>query len=234
MTATSDVPGSDDAPGDRAADLADAAVAPGGPDPGARLPVAALRAAVAQFEAPLLRYAARLTGNAEVARDVVQDTFLRLCAQPAAAVQTHLAEWLFTVCRHRALDHHRKEGRMQQPAISAPDAGADSLADGGKSAFAGASTSGAASADPHAVSERRESLARALVLLGTLPRNQQEVIRLKFQEGLSYKEISGVTQLTVSHVGVLIHNGLKTLRARMDLAPRLVPAGRPAGRKEHP
>jgi RNA polymerase sigma factor (sigma-70 family) len=203
------------------------------PDPGARLPAETLRGAVAQYEAPLLRYAARLTGNAEVARDVVQDAFLRLCAQPRAATEDHLAEWLFTVCRHRALDHHRREGRMQQPAVSTSGPGAEALAEGASSAFAGAA-SGEADGDPHAVTERRESVSRALALLGTLPRNQQEVIRLKFQEGLSYKEISGITQLTVSHVGVLIHFGLKSLRARMDLAPRLVPAGSPAGRKEQP
>ncbi|HTE06423.1 MAG TPA: sigma-70 family RNA polymerase sigma factor, partial [Planctomycetota bacterium] len=144
MTATSDVPGSDGSP--------EGADAPDGPAPGARLPVEALRAAVAQFETPLLRYAARLTGNAEVARDVVQDTFLRLCAQPRAAVETHLAEWLFTVCRHRALDHHRKEGRMQQPATSEPgsrtqQAGGDHAIDGAPSAFTGAATN--AAPDPH-------------------------------------------------------------------------------------
>jgi RNA polymerase sigma factor (sigma-70 family) len=196
-------------------------------------PAAWLRAAVSQYEAPLLRYATRLAGNAEVARDVVQDTFLRLCSQPRAAVDGHLAEWLFTVCRNRALDHHRKEGRMQQQVRQAsgpghaaaagtrPGRGPEVIEDAGSQAFAGASP--ATDNDPHAVTERRESVARALALLGTLPRNQQEVIRLKFQEGLSYKEISGITQLTVSHVGVLIHNGLKTLRARMDLAPRLAP-----------
>ena len=58
------------------------------------------------------------------------------------------------------------------------------------------------------------------VALATLPPRTQEVLRLRFQEGLSYKEIAGVMQLTVSHVGVLIHNGLKSLRARLD-APRL-------------
>jgi RNA polymerase sigma factor (sigma-70 family) len=181
-------------------------------------PAAWLRGAVAQYETPLLRYATRLTGNADAARDVVQDTFLRLCGQPHAAVEGHLAEWLYTVCRNRVLDHHRKEGRMQQPAIHASGSG-DALADLQTHAFAGA----APDADPHAVTERRESVARALHLLGTLPRSQQEVLRLKFQEGLSYKEIAGVTQLTVNHVGVLIHHGLKTLRARMDLVPRLAP-----------
>jgi RNA polymerase sigma-70 factor (ECF subfamily) len=160
---------------------------------------------VAQYEAPLLRFSQRLLGDAEAARDVVQDTFLRLCAQPREAVDGHLAEWLFTVCRHRALDVLRKENRMNQTPLlhDAPD--------------------GAASRepDPHAASERREDAGRLRVALGTLPPRTQEVLRLRFQEGLSYKEIAGVMQLTVSHVGVLIHNGLKTLRARIE--PRLAP-----------
>jgi len=163
-----------------------------------------VRAAVAQWEAPLLRYAARLTGDLERARDVVQDTFLRLCAQPRADVDGHLVEWLFTVCRNRALDVVRKESRMN---TSSP------TLDGARSA----------EPEPSAVSERNETVGRILQLLRTLPGKQQEVLRLKFQEGLSYKEISGITQLTVSHVGVLIHTGLKTLRSRLDAAPRVAP-----------
>src|SRR3954454_8070550 len=73
-----------------------------------------VREAVVRFEGPLLLYASRLLGDAETARDVVQDTFLRLCGQDRAAVGDHLAEWLFTVCRNRALDVLRKEHRMTQ------------------------------------------------------------------------------------------------------------------------
>ena len=40
------------------------------------------------------------------------------------------------------------------------------------------------------------------------------MLRLKLQEHLSYQQISAVTGLSVSHVGVLIHNGLKSVRAR--------------------
>ena len=40
-----------------------------------------IREAVARFEGPLAIYATRLLGDAESARDVVQDTFLRLCSQ---------------------------------------------------------------------------------------------------------------------------------------------------------
>src|SRR3954454_24351251 len=73
-----------------------------------------VRSVVARFESPLTLYAARLLGDAEAARDVVQETFLRLCTQDRAAIEPRLAEWLFTVCRNRALDILRKEKRMTQ------------------------------------------------------------------------------------------------------------------------
>ena len=156
-----------------------------------------VREAVAAHEAALLRYARRLVGEPERARDVVQDTFLRLCREDRASLDGHLREWLFTVCRHRAMDVHRKERRMRQPDTTLPDPAT------------------APEADPSARLARRETTHRALALLATLPERQQEVLRLRFQEGLSYREIAGVQQLTVSHVGVLIHNAMKTLRARL-------------------
>ena len=73
-----------------------------------------VRSAVEQFQAQLLRYATRLLGDPDRARDVVQDTFVRLLAQPRAAVDGHLAEWLFTVCRNRTFDINRKESRMRR------------------------------------------------------------------------------------------------------------------------
>jgi len=74
-----------------------------------------VQAAVARHQAPLLRYATRLLhGDADRARDVVQDTFVRLMAQPPEQVDGHVAEWLFTVCRNRTHDVQRKEGRMSQ------------------------------------------------------------------------------------------------------------------------
>ena len=39
-----------------------------------------IREAVDRFEGPLTLYATRLLGDAESARDVVQETFLRLCS----------------------------------------------------------------------------------------------------------------------------------------------------------
>ncbi len=73
-----------------------------------------MQTAVAELQAPLTRYATRLVGDPDRARDIVQDTFVKLMAQTAEAVEGHVAEWLFTVCRNRALDVLRKEGRMKR------------------------------------------------------------------------------------------------------------------------
>ena len=69
---------------------------------------------------------------------------------------------------------------------------------------------------PAAAAEQRENVSAIMRLLDTLPANQQEVIRLKFQNGLSYQEISRVTHLTVSNVGFLIHSAIKTIRQRLS------------------
>lgn len=154
-----------------------------------------MQTAVAEFQAPLTRYATRLLGDPDRARDVVQDTFVKLMAQPAAAIDGHRAEWLFTVCRHRAYDILRKEGRLKR--------------------FEEGQAERVTTDDPRPgrTLEKAETHAALLRLIDRLPANQQEVIRLKFQNGFSYKEISRITALSVSHVGVLIHHAVTRLRA---------------------
>src|SRR6185295_1624030 len=74
-----------------------------------------LQRTFAEQQAPLVRYATRLLGgDVDRAQDVVQDTFVKLMGQTPEAVDGHAVEWLFTVCRHRALDVLRKEGRMKR------------------------------------------------------------------------------------------------------------------------
>jgi RNA polymerase sigma-70 factor (ECF subfamily) len=157
-----------------------------------------IRAAVREHEGALVRYAARLLrGDVDRARDVVQDVFLRLWEADRAAIRDHLAQWLFTVCRNRALDVCRKEGRMSalhDSQLERPDRGGED--------------------SPARGSEEREGSGTLLGLLEALPPRQQEAIRLKFQNGLSYRDISQVMETTVSNVGVLIHTGLKTIRAK--------------------
>jgi len=63
--------------------------------------------------------------------------------------------------------------------------------------------------------EQEETMSQVLRVMETLPKNQREVLRLKFQCDLSYKEISEITKLSVTNVGFLIHTAIKTLRKEM-------------------
>ena len=170
-------------------------------------PVVDLRRVVFRFERPLLAYARRLVrGDDGLAREVVQETFLCLCRDgPAAAADRngHLAQWLYTVCRSRAIDALRKEQRMA--AVTDLDLNTDAVQ--------------GPAADPSTAAERHDTVARLLDRLAVLPAAQQEAIRLKFQHGLSYREIAAVIGTSESNVGVLIHVGLKALRAAVPSYP---------------
>ncbi len=163
-----------------------------------------IRVAVRQYERQLVAYAAHLVGDSDRARDIVQEAFVRLCGQERDKVQTHLAEWLFRVCRNLAIDIRRKEKHMNLLSDEQSD------------------TLRSAENEPGDSVERDDSFAAVVKAMTLLPKNQQEVVRLKFQHGLSYKEISAVTHLSVTNVGFLIHTGLKTLRERFNSEPGIV------------
>ena len=158
-----------------------------------------IESVVERYEGRLLRYASQITGDVDRGRDVVQDTFLRLCREPPSNVDGHLAEWLYTVCRNRALDVRRKEKRMQtmtdEQNVTQP------------------------SREPSQTesAERQDAAQHVLQLVEGLSENQQDVVRLKFQNGLSYKEISRITELSVSNVGYLIHTSIRKLRAELGV-----------------
>jgi RNA polymerase sigma-70 factor (ECF subfamily) len=153
-----------------------------------------IESSVARYERPLIAYARRILGSDDEARDVVQDAFLRLCRQTRDTVEHRLAEWLFTVVRHCAIDRLRKERPMSP--IAEHDRATDTP-------------------PPSLRLEQEEAASGLLGVLRTLPRNQQDCIRLKFQQGLSYQQISSITGLSVTNVGVLIHTGIKRLRLRL-------------------
>ncbi len=154
--------------------------------------------AVERYADALTRYAARLLGgDTDRARDVVQETFLKLWDADLATLDGHLAEWLYTVTRRRALDVRRKEGRMRTLEESAEA----TIESGG--------------AEPGAVVEAKDSAAAALRVIARLPEAQQEVVRLKFQHGLSYREIARITGHSESNVGFLLHTALKAIRSQM-------------------
>jgi RNA polymerase sigma factor (sigma-70 family) len=146
-------------------------------------------------ERPLIRYAKWLLGDLESARDTVQETFLRLCREEPATLEGRLAPWLFTVCRNLALDARKKAGRM----ASIEDAEQLPVA-----------------CDLDEKHDARQALARIHDTVEKLPANQREVVYLKFQCDLSYKEISEITALSVSNVGFLLHTAVRAIRSHLS------------------
>lgn len=153
--------------------------------------------AVTDYESSLIGYARTYLYDLDRARDVVQDTFIRLCKQDPEKVKEHLKSWLFTVCRNRCLDVIRKDKRIEP----LDDIGWQKLASSENS--------------PNENAEKEDEHQDVMRFMDRLSDNQKEVILLKFQQGMSYEEIHRVTGLTSGNIGFLIHAGLKRLRGWM-------------------
>jgi RNA polymerase sigma factor (sigma-70 family) len=152
------------------------------------------------LESPLLNYALRLAGELGVAEDIVQEAFMKLHAQLTEVREPR--RWLYRTVHNLALNHRRDSGKI----ISL-----DSKAEENENNDA---------TDPQPLPD--EQIARlegiGLVRLGmeVLDQRSREVLRLKFTENLSYKEISARTGLKIGHVGYLLHHALKMMAEELS------------------
>lgn len=162
-------------------------------DPKTAWPPGSIDRLVDRFERPLLAYAQRMLGGDWAgAQDAVQETFLRLCREDYQKIESRVAAWLFSVCRTRVIDMQRAKHATTVDAsqITLPDP----------------------SPDASDVASEAEAKVHLDNLVDKLSPRQQEVLRLRLQAGLSYKEIAQVTGLTVSNVGFHLHAAVRSLR----------------------
>lgn len=152
------------------------------------------------LESALLNYALRLTGDRSVAEDIVQDGFMRLHAQFDDVREPR--RWLYRTVHNLALNQRRRSSRtvpLEQPS---PEG------------------NGQEATDPQPLPDeqiaRLEGIGLVRLSLNTLDQRSRELVRLKFHENLSYKEIADRTGLTVGHVGYLLHHAIKAIAG--DLA----------------
>ena len=99
----------------------------------------------AEHEKALYRLARRYVGD-ERAREVVQDTFVRFLERREEA-EGKLPQWLFAVCKNRAIDVARRETVRRAPVPGA---------------------------SPPSSAPVKLDVARALRAIGELPRRQRE------------------------------------------------------------
>ena len=163
-----------------------------------------LRRAMSDFEIPLIKYAGSILGDLEQARDVVQDTFLKLYRQDPEKVRQKVKSWLFTVCRNHCYDlikKNRRTSNLEEDEISY-------IASSEGNPFQVISFL-------EGIEEIDEKIKTLYSLIEELPSRQREVMRLKFQANLSYKEIAETIGISTSNVGFVMHSALKKLREDM-------------------
>jgi RNA polymerase sigma-70 factor (ECF subfamily) len=151
----------------------------------------------AALESPLLSYALRLTGALCTAEDLVQEAFMSLQSQFKEVRDPR--RWLYRTVHNLALNQCRQTRKVVPLETKGQGGGAG----------------GGDPADPMPLPDeqlaRMEGIGLVRLTLETLDTRSRELIRLKFNEDLTYKEISERMGLTAGHVGYLLHCALKNM-----------------------
>lgn len=155
---------------------------------------------VQEHEQRLVMYVWRILGRLDLAQEVVQEAFLKLWKADQEKVELHAKAWLFRVCRNHAIDLIRKHKKLSENEVDEERLISEDPKD-------------------HSIEKRmikQEEASHLLNEVRKLSQKHQEVLRLKFEEELSYKEISAITGHSSSYVGVLLHEAIVKLRDRLS------------------
>ncbi len=167
--------------------------------------------------------ALRLTGDRQLAEEVVQETFLALWNRaelfdPALA---SLATWLRAIARNRTVDRIRAAGR-RPPLVSlgAPDASGEPGApepELERLGLQGAVIGGSApDPGPEARAETADALAVVQAALTSMPDVERAVILLAYRDGLTQSEIAERLEWPLGTVKTRTRRALAHLRAAFE------------------
>lgn len=146
---------------------------------------------------PLFRYVRGLCGDAILAEDMVEETFLEL-VQAAPQITGGLGglrAWLYRAARNNLIDVKRKQTRRGDVPLDMEQATLRPDLSPGPEATA-------------VLGERHDVLFAALA---ELSEDQREVLTLRFVSGLSGPEVAEATGRSVGAVKSLQHRGLAAL-----------------------
>lgn len=149
---------------------------------------------IAKFSKPLIRYATGILKDSEAAKEVVQECFLRILDHDPIELNINEQSWLYRECRNRSIDIWRKQRRIEPLSPNFDEKWAMN--------------------DPNPLQkiETNQEVTRLQVEVRKLPEKSQEILWLKYNDGLSYKEIAEVMGLSPSNVGFILHEVMKILR----------------------
>jgi len=164
------------------------------------------RAVAERYRPSIYRYVLRLVGDARLADDLTQDTFLRVhqhlgALKDAAALEA----WLYRIATHVCYDRFRQHEhrRPALPVVAQVEAGTDAVAENDP-------------LRPDQLVERQEMSECVLAFLDALPPAQRQVLVLHDVQGYTNPEIADMLSLSLHNVKMRLHRARARLRAAME------------------
>ena len=166
----------------------------------------AYEALVARYERELFSYLRRYVGNAEMAEDVFQATFLQVYVKrDRFEAGRRFRPWLYTIATNQAIDAQRRNRRHRMVSLD-QRAGNDDEGD---------LMSVVSSTGPTAVENLEDEEAREWVrgAVDGLPETLRAALILVYHQGLKYREAADVLGIPVGTVKSRLHAALAKLNS---------------------
>jgi RNA polymerase sigma-70 factor (ECF subfamily) len=177
----------------------------------------AFGALVRRYERELYGYLSRYLGNANLADDVFQNTFLALYTKIGQyEAGRPVRPWLYTIATHQAIDALRRNGRHQALSL---DQNREELPDGeirGLGELLETREPG-----PLDSAQGEEARERVRAAVGRLPEFLRQVLILAYYQGLKYREIADILGIPVGTVKSRLHASLVKLQEALAASPSL-------------
>ncbi len=169
--------------------------------------VDAVRDLFERYRPRVYRICLHYTGNAEDARDIVQETFVRAFRGVRSfRGESALATWLTRIAMNLCLNFRRD----RRTATTLLDQRADQIR---------TNIPPVVPPGPEEELRRREMSDRVRQLVGTLPRRERMAFVMKFYNEMKIKEISAAMQISEGTVKSFLHRALVTLRKALAAEP---------------
>ena len=170
----------------------------------------AFEALYARHKGATYRYFLRhANGQAATADELHQDLWLKVIgARERYRAQAKFSTWLYTMARHRMIDHWRARDGVSLASLE--DAETVTQVE------TAAASSHEASDDPLGASIDAEARQRLIAALADVPTLQRDAFLLHLEGGLSLEEIAGLTASSVETVKSRLRYAYRRLRAALE------------------
>jgi RNA polymerase sigma-70 factor (ECF subfamily) len=173
---------------------------------------AAMEELFARFQKPLFNFFYRMVGRREIAEDLVQETFLKLCrfGQSFRGSDSKFSTWLYSIAGNQCRDHLRHSARRPEVALGDFE---QSLTEGDSDPAEPMSEGSSSPVEDHLMQmELQATLRRAVE---SLPEKERMAIILREYQNLEYKDIAETLGRPIGSVKVLIFRARQRLRERL-------------------